>query len=199
MVRVNGCRRTTWGQWRDCHCGFGADPLHPVGTRGAADPESGLRGDAADRRHGRQQDRGRGRERPRARLAEKLLATLRATYGSADTGYGYWPAISGHPFVVPNPALAGASATALPNAYGLGMKAVRLGINDTLTYPAQQATKITVFYARTMFSAGPRTSSSTARLSGRSTLPAPKSPGAPFRTQWRQGAHQPDQGHLGIG
>ena len=84
----------------------------------------------------------------------KLLATLRATYGSADTGYGYWPAISGHPFVVPNPALAGASATALPNAYGLGMKAVRLGINDTLTYPAQQATKITVFYARTMFFGG---------------------------------------------
>ena len=84
----------------------------------------------------------------------KLLATLRATYGSADTGYGYWPAISGHPFVVPNPALAGATATALPNAYGLGMKAVRLGINDTLTYPAQQATKITVFYSRTMFFGG---------------------------------------------
>lgn len=83
----------------------------------------------------------------------KLLATLRATYGSADTGYGYWPAISGHPFVVPNPALAGATATAEP-LYGLGMKAVRLGINDTLTYPAQQATKITVFYSRTMFFGG---------------------------------------------
>lgn len=84
----------------------------------------------------------------------KLLATLRATYGSADTGWGYWPAIPGHPFVVPNPVLAGASATALPNTYGLGMKAVRLGMNDTLTYPAQQATKITVFYSRTMFFGG---------------------------------------------
>lgn len=41
------------GRRRDCHCGFGADPLHPVGTRGAADPESGRRGDDTYRRHGR--------------------------------------------------------------------------------------------------------------------------------------------------